>query len=111
MKRLSLIVLLLALAIAASVRADRNSADLSVAGVSTPMLNGDGNLNPTPVSDVNPLESPGAGAEKYERAITQNDVPFACSPCMGTTRSGFLTWLHGFQIVSIDVAAWTRTPW
>ena len=111
MKKLALIVLLLSLTIVASVRADRNSADLSDAKVPTSMLNGYGSLNPTAISDVNPLESPRAGAEKYERAITENDVPFACSPCMGTTRSKFLTWLHGFQIVSIDVAAWTRTPW
>jgi hypothetical protein len=109
MKKLALMVLLLSLTIVASVRVEHDSGRQPDARVPRPMLNSYGNLNPTEVSDVNSFESLGSNDQKYERVIAQNDVPFACSPCMGTIRSRFLMWLYGFQVARDQVVGEPRS--
>lgn len=66
MKKVALLLLLVALAISASAQATLDFSDLPDARTPTPMPNGYGNLNWSSVSYVNPFEWSGAG-QAYNR--------------------------------------------
>ncbi len=106
MKKLSLLLLLLALVVSTSAQANLNFADLPDARVPTPMPAGYGDLNWTAVSYVNPLEWSGAGPGfKNQQYIAGTDVAFGGGLCLGSACASSLSWPFGFQVVSADVAA------
>lgn len=106
MKKVALLLLLVALAISASAQVTLDFSDLPDARTPTPMPNGYGNLNWSGVSYVNPFEWSGSGLGfKHLEKIDGKDVAFGGGPCMGIACHSSLSSPFGFQVVSAQVSA------